>query len=98
MYCDQLALVLLAACCFGAASVLAEDRANFYVNCDGNVEIEAPAGKITTPTPRISFSALSTLKRGGGTNCNFLSSPLYYSGSVLARCVSNVLQQIRCPS
>lgn len=69
MYCDQLALVLLAAFCFGAASVLAEDRANFYVNCDGNVEIEAPAGKITTPTPRISFSALSTpcpLKRGGG--------------------------------
>eukprot|EP00729_Bicosta_minor_P023777 gene23777-30253_t len=44
MYCDQLALVLLAAFCFGAASVLAEDRANFYVNCDGNVEIEAPAG------------------------------------------------------
>eukprot|EP00729_Bicosta_minor_P015220 gene15220-27698_t len=44
MFCDRLSLVLLATSCFGAASVLAEDRANFYLNCDGDVEIEAPPG------------------------------------------------------
>lgn len=60
MFCDRLSLVLLATSCFGAASVLAEDRANFYLNCDGDVEIEAPPGKITSAGPPVTTPVSQT--------------------------------------
>lgn len=96
MFCDRLSLVLLATSCFGAASVLAEDRANFYLNCDGDVEIEAPPGKITSAGPPVTtpvsqpFPYHLRWKEGKNNTMLFLSPLLQriYTGWLCMPCTT----------
>lgn len=95
MFCDRLSLVLLATSCFGAASVLAEDRANFYLNCDGDVEIEAPPGKITSAGPPVTTPVSQPfpyhLRWKEGKNTMLFLSPLLqriYTGWLCMPCTT----------